>query len=171
MPHTNLSPIAALARAPIGSLAAAVAIAGCATGASITPMESAAETGATAGSGGAPTHAITVSIDSIENAGGELRVALYSTPEGFAAQAPVASLREPVTGPTASVSFDGVPEGDYAVMLFHDVDGSGELERNLLGVPREPWAGSLNRSILGAPDWEDVVFELDGADLALGLSL
>ena len=70
-----------------------------------------------------------------------------------------------------TVSFEDVPDGDYAVMLFHDIDGDETLDRNLLGVPREPWTGSLIGPVFGAPGWDDVRFEVDGGDVVLTLSL
>lgn len=119
----------------------------------------------------AEVHSITVSIDSIVERHGDIRVALYSTAEGFDADEPLATVREPATGSAVTVSFEGVPNGDYAVMLYHDVNDNETLDRNLLGIPNEPWAGSSNGSVFGPPGWDDVRFELDGVDLTLNLSL
>ena len=155
-------------RVPASSLALALAVIGCATADSNAPMIVAADPTA---SDPGQTRSITVSIDAIESTGGDIRVALYSTAPGFDANEPIRSVSEPATGPAVTVSFEDVPDGDYAVMLYHDVNGNETLDRNLLGIPREPWAGSLNRSVFGAPDWDDVRFEMDGTDLALSLSL
>ena len=162
------STAARFARLPASSLVLTIAAVGCATGDAATPTI--VGTGPSA-SDPAANPSITVSIDSIEGDDGSVRVALYSTAESFDANEPFASISEPATASALTVSFEDVPDGDYAVMLFHDVNGNETLDRNLLGIPREPWAGSLNGRVLGPPSWHDVRFEVDGADLALALSL
>ena len=155
-------------RAAIGFLASIVAITGCTVDASgAAPIETVAASAAAL----AGTHSVTVSVGSVEGDDGDIRVALYSTREGFDAREPIASASEPAAAPTVTVSFENLPDGDYAVMLFHDVDGDETLDRNLLGVPREPWTGSLNGPVFGAPGWDDVRFEVDGGDLVLTLFL
>mgnify|MGYP000073686036 FL=1 len=46
-----------------------------------------------------------------------------------------------------------VPEGDYAVLLFVDENGNGELDRNFIGIPREPIALSNNYRPKGPPNF------------------
>lgn len=163
--------IARSSRARAGAPVAIVFIAGCAAAMSAPPAPPAADTGSAAAEGEIGTHAIAVSVDSIDEVVGSVRIALYSDADGYAAREPIASLAVPVTGTTLEVSLGDFPDGDYAVMLFQDVNGNEDLDRNLLGIPREPWTGSLTRSILGPPGWDDVRFELEGADIELTLSL
>lgn len=51
---------------------------------------------------------------------------------------------------------------EYAIALFHDLNDNGEFDRNVLGLPAEPWAfsGQL-RSRLRLPYFEEVKFLLD----------
>jgi len=56
-----------------------------------------------------------------------------------------------------------LPAGEYAIMLFQDLDSNEELDTNLMGIPREPWGGSLQgKTIMRAPEWNDVKFKIDG---------
>ena len=154
-------------RALLGSSLAVLTLAGC-SAATVAPPAGATEPARDAPGG---THAIAVSVDSIDEAVGTVRVALYASADGYAADEPVAVAAAPATTDPVNLALGRFPAGDYAVMLYHDRNGNETLDRNLLGIPREPWTGSMHRAVLGAPDWDDVRFALEGADLALELSL
>lgn len=52
-----------------------------------------------------------------------------------------------------------LPAGEYALSVFHDVDDDGKLERNFLGLPKEPAGLSNNlRPKFGPPRWKDAKF-------------
>lgn len=69
---------------------------------------------------------------------------LYDSPAAFAdLRNPLRALALPEGGREA-VSFGALDPGRYAVMVFHDVNGNGELDRNFMGIPREP-LGFSNR--------------------------
>ena len=40
------------------------------------------------------------------------------------------------------IEFTGIEYGTYAVALFHDLNGNGEMDKNLIGIPSEPYAFS-----------------------------
>lgn len=51
-----------------------------------------------------------------------------------------------------------LPPGRYALLVFHDEDGNGELARNFLGLPREPTGLSNNvRPRFGPPRFKDAL--------------
>ena len=64
------------------------------------------------------------------------------------------------------VDFDNLPDGEYAIALFHDINGNGKLDmkmNNLIGLPAEKYGFSNNAiPIMGAPDFETCKFELKG---------
>ena len=37
----------------------------------------------------------------------------------------------------ASLAFPALPAGDYAVVVFHDSNDNGEIDHNLIGMPKE----------------------------------
>ena len=165
MRNPTIRSTARLPLAPLASLLAALAVAGCSAGATTTRADKADA------SHDAGPHAITLSIEDIAESAGTVRIALYSSAESFASREPLAALAVPVDGPALSLSLGEFPDGDYAVMLFQDLNGNEKLDRNLFGIPSEPWAGSLRESTFGEPGWDDARFELEGAGIALALSL
>jgi uncharacterized protein (DUF2141 family) len=65
-----------------------------------------------------------------------------------------------VAGETV-VTVDGVPPGAWAVLSYQDENSNGKLDRNVLGIPKEPYAFSRDaRGRFGPPSFEDAAFEL-----------
>jgi uncharacterized protein (DUF2141 family) len=65
----------------------------------------------------------------------------------------------------------GVPDGTYALSVFQDVNGNGQLDSGPFG-PVEPWATfRRSRPLFSGPQWEEMAFavekKISGADLKL----
>lgn len=91
---------------------------------------------------------------------GALMIGVY-TEESWIGGAPVAGIRVDIEEDSLSVSVGTLPAGRYGVKMFHDVNGNGELDMNLIGIPQEPFAFSNNARVRFAlPSWSAVSFEL-----------
>ena len=68
--------------------------------------------------------------------------------------------------------FDNIPEGTYAISVFHDENEDKKLN-TFLGIPTENYAASNNApSKFGPPKWKDAKFEVNnGKILKLKISL
>jgi len=54
-----------------------------------------------------------------------------------------------------------LPPGQYALSIFHDRNGNGEMDTNFIGMPKEPIAMSNNaKAKFGPPKYDDAVFEV-----------
>jgi uncharacterized protein (DUF2141 family) len=52
-----------------------------------------------------------------------------------------------------------LPAGEYALSIFQDVNDDGKLERNFIGMPKEPAGLSNNlRPKFGPPKYKDAAF-------------
>lgn len=66
---------------------------------------------------------------------------------------------------TSTVVFDAIPNGTYAISVFHDADGDGELD-TFLGIPTEKTGASNNAPAnFGPPKWNDAKFEVKGSNV------
>ena len=76
-------------------------------------------------------------------------------------------------GTKASIAFGSLAPGRYAVIVFHDEDGDGRLNKNVLGMPTEPYGFSnAARGFLSAPSFKDAAVAFDGStDLTIAISL
>ncbi len=116
---------------------------------------------------------LTVVISGIEEARGEIRLALYDSAEAFDdnGEATRKGLA-PATGEEITVTIDDLPAGQYAIKLYHDADSDGELGRNMMGMPKERYGFSNNKGRFGPPPWQDAVFEVaEGADTTISINL
>lgn len=65
--------------------------------------------------------------------------------------------------------FTNLPEGEYALRSFQDVNGNHKLDKWMLG-PKEPWAFSYSGEMKFPPVFQDVSFMLM-TDLRINLTL
>ena len=114
---------------------------------------------------------LTVTISSVEKAEGKIMLAIYDSEDNFRKTEKIATSK-PATSGDMVFSFSDLTAGAYAVMVFHDRNSNGKLDTNLLGIPKEPWGGSLQgKSVFGAPGWADTQFELTDAGMSISITL
>lgn len=59
------------------------------------------------------------------------------------------------------VTVRDVPPGTWAVLSYQDVNDNGELDRNVIGIPKENYGFSRDaRGRFGPPSFEDAAFEV-----------
>jgi len=109
---------------------------------------------------------LNVSINDIKTDDGRLMITVVNTEEQLAdgTEAPASMI---LAASTQGVKFTlhNLPAGTYGVQLFHDENNNGELDANLLGIPKEPWAFSNNAAgKFGPPKWKDIRFEITADD-------
>ncbi|MGB0402818.1 MAG: DUF2141 domain-containing protein [Salibacteraceae bacterium] len=55
-----------------------------------------------------------------------------------------------------------LPQGEYSITAFHDLNGNEKLDTNFLGVPTEPYGFTNNvRNLLSKPKMEERLVTLD----------
>lgn len=58
------------------------------------------------------------------------------------------------------VQLDAVPAGRWALSVFHDLDGDGELDRGPFGIPAEPWGFGNDPPALGAARFDAALIDV-----------
>src|SRR5690554_6516846 len=98
-------------------------------------------------------------------ASGTLVVNVYNDANSFG------DLREPyqqrqfeITDADTRYSLDDLPPGDYALLIYHDENRNGQLDRNFVGIPREPIALSNNYRPKGSPSFSRALITLNPGD-------
>lgn len=70
------------------------------------------------------------------------------------------------------VIIDSLPEGNYALSIFHDLDSDNSIDKNFFGYPKEPFGFSQNvKPIFRAPRFEEAQFYYDGKYLEIEIRL
>jgi uncharacterized protein (DUF2141 family) len=93
------------------------------------------------------------------NAKGNVKVAVCDR-ERFLKQC-AWSASAPAQAGETTVVVKGVPAGTWAVLAYQDENGNNELDRNLIGIPKEPYGFSRDaRGKFGPPRFEDAAIEV-----------
>lgn len=120
----------------------------------------------------APATAATlqVAVDNVRNAEGEVRVAVCSEARFLGPSCE--HVGHAPARPGRVVVRVEVPPGTWAVQAYHDENGNGKLDRNLLGLPTEGLGFSNDaRFRFGPPRWAEAAFRLgpDGGQVVVPL--
>ena len=92
---------------------------------------------------------VTLEINGVTVQGGLVYVAVYSNENDYKAENPfIRFILEPVNS-TITRGLE-LPNGEYVVTIFQDVNSNGVLDTNFLGMPREP-VGITNYNGRGIP--------------------
>ena len=113
------------------------------------------------------TCTLTVVISSFQNSEGNAMVAVSNSSESYeqGPEGAFAKKMAKVENALARLVFNDLPYGEYAVSLYHDQNSNGKMDKNSMGIPKEPYAFSNNaRGMFGKPDWEKVSFELNSPE-------
>ena len=104
----------------------------------------------------ANTGTLTVEVSNIRNTKGRVMIALYDKQSAFATANEAkafAALSMRVTGKKAGVSFERLPSGNYAALLFHDENGNGNFDMKG-GEPLEGYGVSGAMHALDEPGFD-----------------
>ena len=113
---------------------------------------------ATAGGSGK----LIIEVSGFHSDQGQLLLRIYDHEAGFPTDGTKAlhELRQRIEHGRATVAFEGLPFGSYAIGCVHDENGNGKLDTNLLGIPREGVCASRDaRGRMGPPKWKDARFD------------
>lgn len=110
---------------------------------------------------------LTVRIVDVKSAEGTLNVGIYdSERDAFAMDAQLVGTIKPAQKGVMEFTYS-LPKGNYAVGVIHDLNRDGLLNKNFLGLPKEPYgfSGKATR-----PIYKDAQFRLV-ADTIITISL
>jgi uncharacterized protein (DUF2141 family) len=111
---------------------------------------------------------LTVSISGLKSDTGVLKVGLYNS-EGTFLKIPYKSIPSQIKDNVATIIFEGIPKGEYAISSYQDENSNGKLDRNEMGIPSEAVACSNNaKGYMGPPRYQDAKFNID-KDLKIDL--
>jgi len=91
---------------------------------------------------------------------GSVYLSLFDSAEAYVSGQAVARAGQPVDD-VVTFTIKGLGPGSYAIRAYHDINGNGQLDTNVLGIPSEPFAFSNNVSgNFGPATFEQAAFEV-----------
>ena len=92
---------------------------------------------------------LTVEITNVASEDGQIILAIYNSSENYDKR--IAFREVKIQPEIDTVIFEtNVPDGEYLVMLVHDINNNGKLDTTFIGMPKEP-VGLSNYDGKGIP--------------------
>jgi uncharacterized protein (DUF2141 family) len=108
---------------------------------------------------------ISVTISNLSSDQGKVFVGLYDSDKHFLIKT-YRGIISKIDNNSCKVVFKNIPDGIYAISLFHDENDNGKMDKGLWGIPKEDHGCSNNaKSAMGPPKWKDAKFELKGKSI------
>jgi uncharacterized protein (DUF2141 family) len=114
---------------------------------------------------------LTIHIDDVKTARGQVMVELYNSTGAFlkstaGSGSTAAALKD------STVVLKDLPAGEYAFAVYHDANSNGKMDKNLMGIPTEDYAFSNNAlGKMGPPSFDSARFTLPAAGATMRVSL
>jgi len=109
------------------------------------------------------TYTLTIVVEGMDSNVGNLGVLVFNNEKGWPEDrtAALKDISVPAEKGTQTMKIPGLPPGNYAVALIHDVNQNHKLDKNWIGQPKEQWGLSNNpHATLKAPPMSKALFEL-----------
>ena len=105
---------------------------------------------------------IKVNVTHIPNSKGKLYIGLFNQAKGFReVNKTFKQISMQIDSSHLSYTFDHIPQGTYAISIFHDANNNGKLDTNFLGMPTEAYGFSHNiRHLMRATSYKEAKFTL-----------
>ena len=104
---------------------------------------------------------LTLKVTNISESKGHIRVAIFNSEADFL-QKPVAAFAVEATKDEVVIPCSGLPQGTYAITLFHDLNDNGYMDTGSMGIPTEDYGFSNNaKPVMGPPSFEKCSFTLE----------
>lgn len=106
-------------------------------------------------------HTVNITINNIKEPSGKLRIAVYKGKENYQENAMIDTSFVVENEKSKKIKLR-LPQGEYAIGVFHDLNDNEELDKNFMGIPTEGF-GFSNKSMgtFGPPSYEDTKFNVD----------
>lgn len=108
---------------------------------------------------------LTVTIENVRSPEGNVMLALYGSKANFLSrqdQGLMIAADKRTNNDSVTLVFKNLPKGRYALSSFHDLNGNGQLDTNLYGIPSEPYGFSGQASKhFGPPSFDDAAFDVN----------
>ena len=116
---------------------------------------------------------VTAEVENFKNNNGICQACIFQSASSFEKMEALQCINAAVQDKRAVLKFTGLPDGDYAIFVFHDVNRNNKMDNNFLGIPKEGYGASNNKlPFAAAPKFTENKFVLSNhANLQLKIRL
>ena len=107
---------------------------------------------------------LTVHVQGVRSTQGKVLGSLYAAPADWLKQdRAIQTTDAPAAQPDTVLRYRGLAPGRYAVSVFQDENGNGQLDTNAVGLPTEPYGFSRDaRGHMGPARFDAAAVEVSG---------
>lgn len=107
-------------------------------------------------------HKLNLNVEGVPIEKGTICYAVYTNKNSFLKFDKVyKSGTEKAEEGKTTIEINDLPDGEYAIAIFHDVNGNEKLDTNMLGIPKEQVAFTKGKlKMFGPPKFDECVFTL-----------
>ncbi len=105
---------------------------------------------------------LTIVVEDVQSSDGYIAVGLYTSKNTFLKdeEAFTGVFAKAVKGVTR-IDLPDLPNGEYAVCIFHDENANKEMDTNFIGIPKEPLGFSIGKlKTFGPPSFDECSFKM-----------
>ncbi len=104
---------------------------------------------------------LTVEVLNVRSPQGTVDVAVFSSAESWLKTAQAVQVQRTAAAEKTVIVLRDLPAGSYAVSMFHDENGNGKMDTNVVGFPTERYGFSRDAmGRMGPPAFADAAIEL-----------
>lgn len=112
-----------------------------------------------------------VNVSGLTSDEGTLRFVMFDSKKDFLNR-PIRTEVIAIKNREGTWTTENLPYGTYAVLVHHDVDGSGKMERHWYGKPKEPTGASNDAPAkFGPPKFKKAKFQFEAPMKALDITV
>ena len=113
-----------------------------------------------------------VTVNGVKAGEGNLRIAVFDEAhrDEFPDGEYLRGVAVPATGEKMTVDISNVESGDYAIAIIQDLNENEKLDKNFLGIPKEPY-GFSGKWKSGGSSYEKALFNTDEVEFAITITL
>lgn len=82
---------------------------------------------------------VSLQVSSTAKQTGDIHLAVYSCPEDYKADRTIIGAVKPFDDESILFNVELPAAGNYVISGYHDVNGNGKLDFNMMGIPKEPY--------------------------------
>jgi uncharacterized protein (DUF2141 family) len=117
------------------------------------------------------TGTLVVTVEGLKADEGDLRFVLFDSKNDFLKQ-PVSAEIVEINDRQGTWTVEDLPHGAYAVLVHHDLNANGKMERHWYGKPKEPTGTSNDPPArMGPPLWKKAKFEFVAPTLTITITV
>ena len=116
---------------------------------------------------------LTITVPNIKEMKGVIRIGVFKNEEDYKQKNnQIRKGTYPAVDKTLTVTYQNVPPGDYAIILFHDLNENDRNDSNAIGIPQEPFGLSNNiKPGIGLPAFSRTKFSVLDKNVSVTVEL